>query len=140
MPPTTPSTGTRQQDWYAELEGFPGTWATTGAPSQRGTSTKVADGGAPEETLPGDPTWDQMTLGRNARRGRAMADCAKAKADYGMAKTATVYCKGPDGVIAESFTVVGRIAGHTGPSGDRSSTTNADVSITLDVDDVLYDG
>lgn len=137
MPPNTPSTATRQSDWYLELAGYTGTWATAGAPTFTGTSTKVADGGAPEETLTGEGSWSDMTVGRPFKRDRDFATLRQLKRDYGKAVTATLYCKSPDGVIADKLTIIGRIGGLMGPSADRQSSQPASIEFTLNVDDVI---
>lgn len=137
MPPSTPSTATRQSDWYAEVEGFTGTWATSGAPSFTGTATKVADGGGPQESLPDEGSWSDISLGRPFKRDRDFAAFRQLKREYGKAVTVTIFCKAPDGVIADKLTVLGRIGGFTGASGDRQSSSPASLEFTLNVDDVI---
>lgn len=127
------STATKQSDWYVEVEGLDGTWAVAGAPTKSGTSQKVADGGAPEETLIGDPTWNDIDLSRPWRRGRDKATYRRIDQMYGDDVIATWFCKGPDGVIAETLTYLCTVGGMTGPSADRMSTTPATLGFSLGV-------
>ena len=133
-----PNTATRQSDWYYEISGFTGTWATGSAPTLAGQSTPVADGGGPKEKLPDDPTWNDMTFSRPYRRGRDGATMAQAKARYGQQVTVTGYCKTPDGVISETVTIIGTIGGLTGAAGDRMSGQPATAEIPVNVDDVIF--
>lgn len=137
MPATTPSTATRQSDWYAEIAGYTGTWAVVGAPSFTGTATKVADGGGPQESLPDEGTWADMTLSRPFKRDRDFITLRQLKADYSKAVTVTYFCKSPDGVIADKLTIIGRIGGFSGASGDRQSSQPASLEVTVNVDDVV---
>lgn len=132
-----PTTKMRQSDLFAELPGVAGTWATSSAPSMSGTSTKVRDGGGPAESLPGEVEWSDMTFGRPFDRARDFATFRQLKAMYGRDVTVVIKGKTSDGIVIEKFTVLGRIGGVTGPSGDSMSTTGPTLEFSLSVDDVL---
>lgn len=135
---TRRSTATRQSDWYYEISGFTGTWASGSAASLKGQDTKVADGGGPEESLPGDPSWDAQTFSRPFKRDRDFLTLRDAKERYGEEVTITGFCKTKDGVVGDTITILGKISGLTGPSGDRMSSSPANLELSVTVDDVIF--
>ena len=133
-----PTTKMRQSDFFAEVSGITGTWATSGKPSLSGQAAKVRDGGAPRsESLPGPGEWSDITLSRPFDLARDFASYRQLVGMYAKPVTVTIFGKTNDGVISDKFTVTGTVMGVAGPDGDSQSNNGTTLEVTVAVDDVV---
>jgi hypothetical protein len=132
-----PNTKVAQRQFWHEISGVSGTWASSSGAGLTTAATKARDGGAPNtDTLTGQPEYADLSLTRPYDAARDVAVEAQLDLLVRRAQEVTVtrVMADPNGFVSAQRTWTGRIVGVTPPDTDSMSGAPATITVTISVD------
>lgn len=129
------TTKVNESQIYAVVAGILGTWADVEQPVLDIPTSKVRDGGKPEETTFGRKSYSDLTVSRpyDSARDPAIVKYLMAL-PVGWKTTVAVHTCDPNDVILSTQTWRVLLKTVTPPRGNALSTTNSSVTLVFSVD------